>query len=96
MLSMANEKYPVFLNNILLKYRFETDKKINNIKNKIIFIHGKNDKMISYKYSQKLFNLFEGEKEYLLTEGNHNKSFFKEDQEFFENKKKIEKILFVK
>ncbi len=91
MLSLANKEYPYIFNNLLLKYKFENDKKIQKIKNKILFIHGENDQVIDKKYSKKLFNLFDKEKKYILTIGYHNSSLFNNDYE--KNILKIKKFL---
>lgn len=85
MKKMANNNYPFLLNNLLLKYKFENNKKINKIKNKVLFIHGNNDKIIPIENSKKLFeilektNNFNFEKKLLKTNGTHNNSIFSDD-----------------
>ena len=66
--------YVVYPAPILLREKYDNVKLLQNFKGNIIILHGDSDQLISYKFSQKLFNEITTEKkEYVLIEGKgHN------------------------
>ncbi len=57
MIEAAKTKYPIFPIKLLLKDKYESDKKIKNIISPILIMHGKNDTLVPFWMGEKLFNL---------------------------------------
>jgi len=57
MVAAGKEKYPFLPVNILLKDKYESDKKIKNIKIPILIMHGKVDKIVPFYMGKKMFDL---------------------------------------
>ena len=57
MVAAAKSKYPIFPINLLLKDKYESDKKINNIKSPILIMHGEVDKIVPFWMGKKMFEL---------------------------------------
>lgn len=72
---MAKKQYWFVPVRTLLKFDFENNKKIKNIKSPVLIIHSKNDEIINYSNGLKLFNLANNPKYFLETKGSHNGGF---------------------
>ena len=71
--TLANEKFPVFLPSLYLRFRFDNLRKIKKVSYPVIFLHGTDDELIPASHSQKLFATFNGSKEMILVDrGAHN------------------------
>ena len=57
MIDAGKDKYPFLPVKILLKDKYESDKKIKNIKIPILIMHGKVDKIVPFEMGQKLYEL---------------------------------------
>ena len=57
MVEMGKKYYPFFPVKFLLKDKFESHKKINNIKIPVFIIHGKVDKIVPYYMGKKIYEL---------------------------------------
>tara|TARA_B100000029_G_scaffold21521_1_gene21753 strand:+ start:1365 stop:2177 length:813 start_codon:yes stop_codon:yes gene_type:complete len=57
MVNMGKKYYPFFPVNLLLKDKFESSKKIINVKIPILIIHGKVDKIVPYEMGKKMYEL---------------------------------------
>ena len=57
MVNMGKKYYPFFPITLLLKDRFESDKKINNVLAPVLIMHGKVDKIVPYDMGKKMYEL---------------------------------------
>ena len=57
MIATAKSKYPIFPIKLLLKDKYESDKKIKNIKSPILIMHGEVDKIVPFWMGKKLYEL---------------------------------------
>ena len=57
MVAAGKSKYPIFPIKLLLKDKFESDKKIQNIKSPILIMHGEDDKIVPFWMGKKLYEL---------------------------------------
>ena len=57
MVNMGKKYYPFFPVNLLLKDKFESYKKINNISVPVLIMHGKVDKIVPYDMGKKMYEL---------------------------------------
>ena len=57
MIEAGSSKYPIFPIKILLKDKYESDKKIKNIKSPILIMHGEEDKIVPFRMGKKLYEL---------------------------------------
>jgi len=57
MIDAGASKYPIFPIRFLLKDKYESDKKIKNIKSPILIMHGKEDKIVPFRMGEKMFKL---------------------------------------
>jgi len=57
MVNMGKKYYPFFPVTLLLKDRFESDKKINNVLAPVLIMHGKVDKIVPYTMGKKMYEL---------------------------------------
>ena len=57
MVNMGKKYYPFFPVNLLLKDKFESYKKINNIFIPVLIMHGKVDKIVPYDMGKKMYEL---------------------------------------
>ena len=60
MIELGQRYYPFFPVKILLKDKYESDKKIKNIKSPLLVMHGKKDKIIPFYMGEKIFNMGNG------------------------------------
>ena len=57
MIEAARSRYPIFPIRLILKDKYESDKKIKNIKSPILVMHGEVDKIVPYKMGKKIYEL---------------------------------------
>ncbi len=57
MVDAGKSKYPIFPIRLLLKDKYESDKKIKNIKSPILIMHGEVDKIVPFWMGEKMFKL---------------------------------------
>ena len=57
MVAAGKSKYPIFPINLLLKDKYESDKKIKNIKSPILIMHGEVDTIVPFWMGKKMFEL---------------------------------------
>ena len=57
MIAAGKDKYPYLPVKFLLKDKFESDKKIKNIKSPILIMHGKVDKLVPFHMGKKIYEL---------------------------------------
>ena len=57
MVDAGTSKYPIFPIKLLLKDKYESNKKIKNINSPILVMHGKSDKLVPFWMGEKLFNM---------------------------------------
>jgi uncharacterized protein len=68
MIDAAKEKYPYLPVKFLLKDKYESDKKIRNIKSPILIMHGKVDKLVPFYMGKKLYDLANEPKYFYFSE----------------------------
>ena len=68
MVDMGQKIYPIFPVKFLLKDKYETKKKINNIKFPILVMHGKKDKIVPFYMGEKIYSLANERKSKYFTE----------------------------
>ena len=57
MIAAGKSKYPIFPIKLLLKDKYESDKKIKNIMSPILVMHGEADKIVPFWMGEKIFQL---------------------------------------
>ena len=57
MVAAGKSKYPIFPIKLLLKDKYESDKKIKNIMSPILVMHGEADKIVPFWMAKKMFEL---------------------------------------
>ena len=57
MVDAGKDKYPYLPVRLLLKDKYESDKKIKNIKNPILIMHGKIDNIVPFHMGKKMYEL---------------------------------------
>ena len=57
MVAAGKSKYPIFPIKLLLKDKYESDKKIKNIKSPVLIMHGEEDKIVPFWMGEKMFEL---------------------------------------
>ena len=57
MIAAGKSKYPIFPIKLLLKDKYESDKKIKNIKSPVLIMHGEEDKIVPFWMGEKMFQL---------------------------------------
>ena len=68
MVDMGQKIYPIFPVKFLLKDKYETKKKIHNIKFPILIMHGKKDKIVPFYMGEKIYSLANEKKSKYFTE----------------------------
>ena len=68
MIDVAKDKYPFLPVKILLKDKYESDKKIKNVKIPILVMHGKVDDIVPFHMGQKIYNLANEPKYFYFSE----------------------------
>jgi len=67
MVDAGADKYPIFPIRFLLKDKYESDKKIKNIKSPILIMHGEVDKIVPFWMGKKMYDLAEEPKYYYFS-----------------------------
>ena len=76
MIDAAKSKYPIFPIKLLLKDKYESDKKIMKIKSPILVMHGEADKIVPFKMGKKIYELANEPKSFYTQEyGDHMVEF---------------------
>jgi len=57
MIDVGKTKYPFFPVRLLLKDKYESDKKIKNIKSPILIMHGEGDRLVPFWMGKKMYEL---------------------------------------
>ena len=57
MIEAGSSKYPIFPIRLLLKDKYESNKKIKNIKSPILIMHGEADTIVPFRMGKKLYEL---------------------------------------
>ena len=57
MVELGQKYYPIFPVKFLLKDKYESEKKIKNIKTPLLVMHGKKDKIVPFYMGEKIFNI---------------------------------------
>jgi hypothetical protein len=72
MIDAAKQHYPYIPVSILLKDTYLNDKAIKKVSSPVLILHGKNDRLVNYKFGQKLYEEANEPKEIVIFEyGNH-------------------------
>ena len=67
MVDAGADKYPIFPIRLLLKDKYESDKKIKNIKSPILIMHGEVDKIVPFWMGKKMYELANEPKYYYFS-----------------------------
>ena len=67
MIDAGADKYPIFPIRLLLKDKYESDKKIKNIKSPILIMHGEVDKIVPFWMGKKMYELANEPKYYYFS-----------------------------
>ncbi len=72
--NLAQDRFPWLPLKHLLKYRFESNKYIKNVRCPVSIFHGTEDSVVPYESGQKLFDIIENEQKrfYRIEHGDHN------------------------
>ena len=57
MAAAGKSKYPIFPIKLLLKDKYESDKKIKNIKSPVLIMHGEEDQIVPFWMGEKMFQM---------------------------------------
>tara|TARA_A100001015_G_scaffold97542_1_gene108286 strand:- start:2394 stop:3209 length:816 start_codon:yes stop_codon:yes gene_type:complete len=57
MVAAGKSKYPIFPIKLLLKDKYESDKKIKNIKSPVLIMHGEEDQIVPFWMGEKMFKM---------------------------------------
>ena len=57
MVAAGKSKYPIFPIKLLLKDKYESDKKIKNIKSPVLIMHGEEDQIVPFWMGEKMFQM---------------------------------------
>jgi len=79
MVAAAKSNYPIFPIRLLLKDKYESDKKIKNIKSPILIMHGEIDKVVPFWMGKKLYELANQPKYSYFNEYDDHMMEFNED-----------------
>lgn len=80
--AMAREQYPFFPTDLLLRYAFPSDQKIQNITMPLLIIHSSEDKTIPFSHGQALFQLASEPKQFLEIRGTHDDGFIRSKEPY--------------
>ncbi len=69
---MGRETYPIYPVGLLMRHRFESDRKIGDVAVPKLFIHSPDDEVVPYRHGRTLFELAREPKAFLDIEGSHN------------------------
>ena len=62
MVELAQKYYPIFPVKLILKDRYESKKKLNNIKSPVLVMHGKKDNIVPFYMGQQIYEKLNGQK----------------------------------
>ena len=68
MIEAGKDKYPILPVKLLLKDKYESNKKIQNINSPILIMHGKVDKIVPFKMGKKMYELANEPKNFYFSE----------------------------
>ena len=68
MIDLGKKYYPIFPVKLLLKDKYESEKKIKNLKSPILVMHGKKDKIVPFYMGKKIFDMANNPKFNYFTE----------------------------
>ena len=68
MIDLGKKYYPIFPVKLLLKDKYESEKKIKNLKSPILVMHGKKDKIVPFYMGEKIFDMANNPKFNYFTE----------------------------
>ena len=68
MIDAGKDKYPYLPVRLLLKDKYESDKKIKNIKSPVLIMHGKVDNIVPFHMGEKMYDLANDPKYYYFSE----------------------------
>ena len=68
MIDAGKDKYPYLPVKLLLKDKYESDKKIKNVKSPILIMHGKVDNIVPFHMGEKMYELANEPKYYYFSE----------------------------
>ena len=88
MIAAAQDKYPYLPVRLLLKDKYESDKKIKNIKSPILIMHGKVDNIVPFHMGQSMYKLANEPKFFYFSEYDdhmmeYNENLLNSLKEFF-------------
>lgn len=69
---IGREAYPVYPVRLLMRHRFESDRKIGDVTAPKLFIHSPDDEVVPYRHGRALFERAGEPKAFLEIEGSHN------------------------
>ncbi len=73
--AMGRAIYPWLPMGMLLKHRFESDRKVGDIRAPVMVIHSPQDTVIPYRHGRKLYELAPQPKRFIEITGDHNQGF---------------------
>ena len=79
MLKLSRKYYPLLPTGLLLKDKYETDKKIQKVFSPILILHGKKDNIVPFEMGKDLFNLANNPKFNYFVENDDHMMDFNED-----------------
>ena len=68
MIDLGKKYYPIFPVKLLLKDKYESEKKIKNLKSPLLVMHGKKDKIVPFYMGEKIFDIANNPKFNYFTE----------------------------
>jgi len=85
---VSAEHYPFMPTNLIVKHRYETNKKLNDIRCPILFSHSIDDEVIPYAHSQRNFSAANEPKQFIELRGGHGNGFLLSKQTYVEGLQK--------
>jgi len=79
MVELGQKYYPIFPVKFLLKDKYESKKKIKNLKSPVLIMHGKRDKIVPFYMGQKMYELLNSPKYKYFTENDDHMMEFTND-----------------
>ena len=79
MMDVGQKYYPFFPVRFLLKDKYESKKKIKNLKSPVLIMHGKRDKIVPFYMGQKMYELLNSPKYKYFTENDDHMMEFTND-----------------
>lgn len=79
---VSAEHYPFMPTNLIVKHRYETNKKLTDIHCPVLFTHSVNDEVIPYEQSQRNFSAANNPKQFIELRGGHGSGFLLSKQDY--------------